>query len=131
MKKILLVSIITIIIIPQITFASWWNPFSWSWFKKPTPVVQQEPTKQVTDSNLKQETNSTQIKSTKNGLPDTISAKDAKALGWGVNKPPVIQSDDTAKQLACSVQLKGLMTKWNNVESITYNKKLNDCMVGI
>ena len=32
MKKYLLVLLLVIFIIPSIAFASWWNPFSWSWF---------------------------------------------------------------------------------------------------
>ena len=36
MKKNLLILIITILIIPQITLASWWNPFTWFDKEKPT-----------------------------------------------------------------------------------------------
>ena len=43
MKKILLISIITILIIPQITFASWWNPFSWKIFNKSSEVKKEKP----------------------------------------------------------------------------------------
>jgi hypothetical protein len=32
MKKYLLILILAVIIIPQVTFASWWNPFSWFGF---------------------------------------------------------------------------------------------------
>ncbi len=33
-QKILTSLIITALLVPQITFAAWWNPFSWGWFKK-------------------------------------------------------------------------------------------------
>ncbi len=38
-KQIFAIAVFTVFIIPQIAFASWWNPFSW--FKKTSPTVQQ------------------------------------------------------------------------------------------
>ena len=38
-KQIFAIAVFSVFIIPQIAFASWWNPFSW--FKKASPAVQQ------------------------------------------------------------------------------------------
>ena len=35
MKKTILILIFGLIIVPQITFAAWWNPFTWNMFNKP------------------------------------------------------------------------------------------------
>lgn len=34
--------VLTVFIIPSVAFASWWNPFTWSFFVKKNPPVQQE-----------------------------------------------------------------------------------------
>ena len=46
--KFLIIALAVVIIVPQIVFASWWNPFSWNWndiilkiFSKPQEQVQQ------------------------------------------------------------------------------------------
>ncbi|MBI2630857.1 hypothetical protein HYW73_01395 [Candidatus Nomurabacteria bacterium] len=38
MKKILLLSIISLLIIPQVTLAVWWNPFTWKIFKRSSEI---------------------------------------------------------------------------------------------
>jgi len=42
-SKILLIAVISILIFPQVSFAAWWNPFSW--FKRTAPIVQPLPQK--------------------------------------------------------------------------------------
>jgi hypothetical protein len=37
-QKIFLLSVISFLIIPQVTFAAWWNPFTWNFFHKPTEI---------------------------------------------------------------------------------------------
>lgn len=100
MKKYLLGLLVIIFIVPSIAFASWWNPFSWfsgwTFQKEKAPVVQQEPTRQVTDPTLKQEKDNTQKKSAKDKLPDTLSANEVKALG-GVNPYTNISSTPKTK----------------------------------
>ena len=44
-KYVLGLLLLIAVIIPQITFASWWNPFTW--FQKSTPAVQQEPSQAI------------------------------------------------------------------------------------
>ena len=31
MKKLFILSLITLLIVPQVAFAAWWNPFTWNW----------------------------------------------------------------------------------------------------
>lgn len=41
-KKLFAVAVVGVLIIPQVTFAAWWNPFSWVIFsKKEAPSVQE------------------------------------------------------------------------------------------
>ncbi|MCX6723209.1 MAG: hypothetical protein NT094_04075 [Candidatus Staskawiczbacteria bacterium] len=64
--SLLIILIVVAFIIPQITLAAWWNPFSWSWsgifdsiFSKPqTSVVQPA---QNTDQNQQQNTNQNNV----------------------------------------------------------------------
>jgi len=44
MKKYLLILLLIVFIIPSIALASWWNPFTWSWFKKNPQIEQVVPT---------------------------------------------------------------------------------------
>ncbi|MFZ2621109.1 MAG: hypothetical protein WAX85_01265 [Minisyncoccia bacterium] len=46
MKKYLFVSLVIILIIPSVTFAAWWNPFTWSIFQR-APKVEVQKTEQV------------------------------------------------------------------------------------
>lgn len=52
-QRVFLLAIVSILIIPQVTFASWWNPFSWSWFNKPvkTEIIQVVPPTATTTKN--------------------------------------------------------------------------------
>lgn len=43
MKKYIIFIVLVLVLLPQLAFASWWNPFSWSWFKTTTPVVLFQP----------------------------------------------------------------------------------------
>ncbi|MEK7081819.1 MAG: hypothetical protein AAB905_01270, partial [Patescibacteria group bacterium] len=38
MRKFLIILILSALIIPQITFAAWWNPFTWKIFKRASEV---------------------------------------------------------------------------------------------
>lgn len=42
MKTIKTIGVVSVLVFSMTTlaFAAWWNPFSWGWFKKNTPVVQ-------------------------------------------------------------------------------------------
>ncbi|MEK7538349.1 MAG: hypothetical protein AAB552_00765 [Patescibacteria group bacterium] len=47
MKKILISLVFVALVAPQIALASWWNPFTWKIFTKPTEVPIEEPKKQI------------------------------------------------------------------------------------
>lgn len=76
-QKIILVAVIGVIIYPSITFASWWNPFSW--FKKaPTiPITQIQPSVPVSKIKVNTEINTKKVTSSnsvsKNPKPSTQS----------------------------------------------------------
>jgi len=40
-QRIILLSLLLVLIVPQVVFATWWNPFTWKIFQKKTPVVEQ------------------------------------------------------------------------------------------
>ncbi|MEI6810477.1 MAG: hypothetical protein WCK60_00300 [Candidatus Nomurabacteria bacterium] len=42
MKTIKTLTLVSVLVFGMTTsaFASWWNPFSWGWFKKNSPKVQ-------------------------------------------------------------------------------------------
>lgn len=126
MKKYLLVLFLIVFVVPSVTFASWWNPFTW--FQK--KVVQPTITQVVTPPNpfLKILTTSDST-----NLDNIIKDSKPKIITPKSNKTPTAATIvvPTAKQIACSVQLKGLMEKWSNIESISYSKQFDDCMVGV
>ncbi len=77
MKKYLQLLLLTILIVPSVTFASWWNPFTWSifhWRQTLPPVVQQVPTSTTTE-NVQTDNTETEISSLKKEIED-LKAKD-------------------------------------------------------
>ena len=74
--NIVSVILVAIILIPQITFASWWNPFSWSIFHKkevPAPQVQVTDTKPAPDQTVQIQELQKQIDDLKNQQPKTTT----------------------------------------------------------
>lgn len=57
MKTIKTVAVVSVLVFGMTTlvFASWWNPFSWGWFKKNSPVVQVVQNKAVPSSSQTQD----------------------------------------------------------------------------
>ena len=43
MKKYLFSLLVVMLIIPSVTFASWWNPFSWNWFTHKNQIIIESP----------------------------------------------------------------------------------------
>src|SRR5258706_16388781 len=90
MKKIMLVSTLAFLILPQVVFAAWWNPLSWqvwSIFKKET-VVNEQPFNNENEQKISDQEKEIQ------GLKDEIN----KMKDGGVEKTPVKQSVQTKPQ---------------------------------
>ncbi len=84
-KKFFIPLLITVFLVPQITFASWWNPFSWGWFKKSTQNSTISTQMKIESSATDSSRNATSTKprrdavfylSTKNPLDNTIEGYD-------------------------------------------------------
>lgn len=105
MKKylpILCLILIIGIIVPQITFAKWWNPFtwfsSWSWFKKSVPQTQEVRT--VTPTNFVDIPEINQNQNTTSNIPiapqDIYTTKQSQPTSTPKIKnvlPPVVKNN--------------------------------------
>src|SRR3989338_293747 len=104
MKKNLLISIITILIIPQITFASWWNPRTWFDKEKPTsPLLQIE------------SENADKIYENGENLPQQKTLLDNAITNEGLDRKTIFAPTPTTQK---TTETTGLRTKIENLKII-------------
>jgi len=89
-QKIFLLTIVSFLIIPQVTLAAWWNPFSWSWFNK-SPKTE---TTSLTDTTK----NKNQIKNggIKNDTQTTVNNNGVGNEDYNRSNKPISIKFDTA-----------------------------------
>jgi len=49
-KQFIIITSIALLIVPSLTFASWWNPFTWNIFQRPTEIKTEETITQPTST---------------------------------------------------------------------------------
>lgn len=99
MKKYFLVLIFSILIIPQVTFAAWWNPFSWRIFSRAQPP-QVEVQKVNQPSEIEKLRSEIEELKKKTNTPTAAQPKPPTSTG-GTSKP-VTQSVSTSVKLSNS-----------------------------
>ncbi|MEK7642549.1 MAG: hypothetical protein AAB392_02010 [Patescibacteria group bacterium] len=124
-NRILTLIFLVTILIPQVVFASWWNPFSWNIFKKTTPIIEkiQVATSTTPDSNTEieklraeiEELKNQKTERTKKVTPTTQTTKQNTIPSATTNtvpqtKPAIINRDTLYTDL---------LQKYTNFQSIT------------
>src|SRR3989344_2286673 len=77
--KTLLLVLVGLLIVPQVTFAAWWNPFTWNVFNRAkTPQVEVQKTTQLSEiEELKKKTNTSVVTPPKSSTSPTSVSKPA------------------------------------------------------
>lgn len=92
--NIISVILVAIVLVPQIAFASWWNPFSWSIFHKkevPAPQTQVTDSKPASDQTVQIQELQKQIDDLKNQQPKTTTP--ASKVTTPVKKSTTLQEN--------------------------------------
>ena len=133
MKKYLSILFLTVLIIPSVAFASWWNPFSWNIFHRTntkTQIIENKMPEPISkNSNATTTTSTSSPKTVIKIVPTNSTAKKVETASTSKVVNITISTPKETPDQFCA-RVFGINSMWNGTESNDQSNKICSCKTG-